>query len=200
MPQQFWDKSFSSDTFVYGEDANEFVQRASSLISKSSKVACFAEGEGRNAVYVATLGHNVTAFDISTVGLDKTKQLARKNDVIVKTVAKDLTKDHVEKEQFDAATMIYGHVPKSEQPFFLKQVIDSVKPDGIVVLEVYSEEQRHYRTGGPNSLDMLYDPQHILQWIKPYKCLHFYYGEAERYEGVRHTGLGHIIQVVLQKK
>src|SRR5690625_522879 len=200
MPKQFWDKSFSSETFVYGERANEFVQEASTIIPKQSKVACFAEGEGRNAVYLATLGHDVTTYDVSTVGLDKTEKLARKNNVFVKTVTKDLTKDNVELEKYDAATMIYGHVPKVNQQFFMEQMINSVKNGGIVIFEVYSEEQRHYRTGGPSSLDMLYDPRDILQWIKPHKCLHFYYGEAERYEGERHTGLGHVIQVILRKQ
>lgn len=200
MPKKFWDQSYASDTFVYGEVANEFVQKTSSMIPESAKIACYAEGEGRNAVYLATLGHDVTAFDLSTVGLDKTKQLAKKHHVHVKTVAKDLTKDDVPRDQFDVATLIYGHLPKSKQPILIEKVIDSVKQGGLVIIEVYSDDQINYKTGGPSSLEMLYDPKQMLQWIKPYKCLHFYYGEAKRYEGVRHTGLGHIIQVILQKE
>src|SRR5690625_1079737 len=199
MSREFWDQSFSSDQFVYGETPNKFVQEMSSLIPNQSKVSCFAEGEGRNAVYLATLGHDVTSYDLSTVGLEKTKHLAGKHHVAVKTIAKDLTKDSVTPNQYDAAVMIYGHVPKSEQPFFLAQMINSVKSNGLVMFEVYSEEQLEYRTGGPRSIDMLYNPQDILQWINPHKCLHFYYGEAKRFEGERHTGLGHIIQVILQK-
>lgn len=199
MSREFWDQSFSSDKFVYGETPNKFVQDMGSLISKQSNVACFAEGEGRNAVYLATLGHDVTSYDLSTVGLEKTKYLAEKNHVTVKTIAKDLTKDSVTPNQYDAAVMVYGHVPKSEQQYFLSQMINSVTSGGFVMFEVYSEQQRDYRTGGPGTIDMLYDPQNILEWIKTHKCLHFYYGEAKRYEGERHTGLGHIIQAVLQK-
>ena len=200
MPKKFWNQSFSADEFVYGEAPNEFIRETSSLFPEQAKVACFAEGEGRNAVYLATMGHDVTTYDVSTVGLQKTEQLAAKNNVQVKTVAADLTRDRVDQEQYDGATMIYGHVPKVDQQFFIEQMIHSVKRGGIIIFEVYSEDQLHYRTGGPGSIDMLYDPQDILQWIKSHQCLHFYYGEAERYEGVRHTGLGHVIQVILRKK
>ena len=77
--------------------------------------------------------------------------------------------------------------------------MDSVKPGGHIIFEVYSEVQLTYKTGGPPSIDMLYDPVKVLQWIQPYKCIHFYYGEVVRNEGKRHKGLCHIIQVVLKK-
>lgn len=197
MPKKFWNQSFSAEEFVYGETPNEFIQETSNLFPEQAKVACFAEGEGRNAVYLATMGHDVTTYDVSTVGLQKTKQLAEKNNVRVKTVEADLTKDSVDHDKFDGATMIYGHVLKADQQLFIEQMIRSVKHGGIIIFEVYSIDQLDYRTGGPGSIEMLYDPQDILQWIKPHQCLHFYYGEAERYESVRHTGLGHVIQVIL---
>src|SRR5699024_11762202 len=64
-------------------------------------------------------------------------------------------------------------------------LIHSVKPGGHVIFEVYPEEQLAYKTGGPPSFDMLYNPIDILNWIDDYKCIHFYYGEARRDEGKR---------------
>lgn len=200
MSKGFWDESFSESEFVYGETANKFIQKMSNYIPKNSKISCFAEGEGRNAVYLATLGHEIVAYDQSTVGLEKAHALAAQHDVTVETVAKDLTKDVVAREQYDGAIMVYGHVPRKDQSFFIEQMIDSVRPGGYVFFEVYSIDQLDYKTGGPGSVEMLYDPQDILKWIEPHDCLHFYYGEAERYEGNRHTGLGHVIQVALRKQ
>ena len=198
MSKHHWDDSFSDEAYVYGETENLFIHQQSKIIPKSSKVGCFAEGEGRNAVYLAKLGHKVTAYDQSTIGLDKAKDLARENDVQVKTVAVDLTKEKVPSDQFDAAIMVFGHVPKEYQPFFIQSMIDSVKPGGYILFEVYSEEQLAYGTGGPKAIEMLYNPTDVLDWIIPYKCLHFYYGEAIRDEGKRHTGLGHVIQTIIQ--
>ncbi|GAB3044154.1 class I SAM-dependent methyltransferase [Virgibacillus ainsalahensis] len=199
MSKEHWDSSFSDEDFVYGERENVFIHDMRDLIPDHSKVGCFAEGEGRNAVYLAKLGHDITTYDQSTIGLEKTKKLASQNHVDVETVMIDLTNEKVKTNQFDAAIMVFGHVPKTDQPFLLENMIDSVKPGGYVIFEVYSKDQLEYQTGGPPSLDMLYDPVEILDWINNYKCIHFYYGEAIRDEGKRHVGLGHVIQAVIKK-
>jgi len=198
MSKHHWDESFSDEDYVYGETPNIFIKDKSPIILKNASVGCFAEGEGRNAVYLATLGHHVTSFDQSTVGLKKTKQLASRHNVEVETKAKDLTTENVSPQQFDAAIMVFGHVTKEDQPFFMENIINSVKHGGYVLFEVYSTDQLAYETGGPPNIEYLYEPEDILNWIKPHKCLHFYYGEAMREEGKRHTGLGHVIQVLIQ--
>ncbi|MBY7142482.1 class I SAM-dependent methyltransferase [Virgibacillus sp. NKC19-3] len=199
MSKEHWDNSFADTDFVYGEKENAFIHDMSGIIPDHSKVGCFAEGEGRNAVYLAKLGHDVTAYDQSTIGLEKTKVLASQNNVDVETVEVDITKDKIPENQFDAAIMVFGHVPKKDQSLVVKNMIDSVKPGGYVMFEVYSENQLEYKTGGPQSFDMLYNPAEILDWIKYHKCIHFYYGEVNRIEGKRHIGNGHVIQVVIEK-
>ncbi|QQK80035.1 class I SAM-dependent methyltransferase [Salicibibacter cibi] len=199
MSKEHWDNSFSDQDFVYGQKENVFIHEMSRIVPDHSKVGCFAEGEGRNAVYLARLGHDVTAYDQSTIGLEKTQKLARERKVDIKTVQIDLTQEKVHTNLYDAAIMVFGHVPKTDQPFLMENMIDAVKPGGYVIFEVYSKDQLHYQTGGPPSFDMLYDPAEILNWIKDYTCIHFYYGEATRDEGKRHVGLGHVIQAVIKK-
>ncbi|MYL35782.1 methyltransferase domain-containing protein [Pontibacillus yanchengensis] len=199
MSKEFWDESFSQEGYVYGKDANQFVQEHSSRLPKNSHIGCFAEGEGRNGVYLAKLGHHVTILDQSEAGLNKSRELADEVGVQVESVQCDLTTEKIQPNQFDAAVMVFGHVPKQDQPFLIEQMLQSVKPGGVILLEVYSEEQLSYGTGGPPAKEMLYAPEDVLSWIKPYKCLHFFYGEAERNEGERHNGLGHVIQVMVQK-
>src|SRR5690625_5961857 len=106
----------------------------------------------------------------------------------METVAMDLMKEQITKNQYDDVIMVFGHVPKQDQPFFIENIIASVKPGGHVPFEVYSEAQLDYQTGGPPSVDMLYHPETVLYWLDPYKCLHFYYDKAERHEGKRHHG------------
>jgi hypothetical protein len=199
MSKEHWDNSFSDKDFVYGERENAFINSKSDIIPAHAKVGCFAEGEGRNAVYLAKMGHDVTTYDQSVVGLEKTKALASQNHVDVETIEIDLAKEKVQANQYDAAIMVFGHVPKQDQQFFMESMIGSVKSGGYVLFEIYSEDQIAYKTGGPGSVDMLYNPVDVLNWMKDYKCLHFYYGEVERNEGKRHTGLGHVIQTVIKK-
>lgn len=199
MSKEHWDKSFSDKDYVYGETENEFINKMSGCIPKHSNISCFAEGEGRNAVYLAKNGHEVTAYDQSAVGLSKARKLAEEQSVTIETIEMDLTNEKVEENKYDAAIMVFGHVPKKDQPYFIENIAKSVKSGGYIIFEVYSEEQINYGTGGPRSVDMLYDPVHILNWLKEYKFLHFYYGEAERIEGKKHTGLCHVIQVVIKK-
>src|SRR5690625_1856037 len=107
MSKEHWNKSFSDEDFVYGIIENVFINNMSDHIPRQSKVACFAEGEGRNAVYLAKLGHDVTAYDQSTVGLKKMQNLASQNNVTVDAVEVDLTKEKVKSNRYDAAVMVF---------------------------------------------------------------------------------------------
>ncbi|WP_079509283.1 class I SAM-dependent methyltransferase [Mesobacillus jeotgali] len=193
-----WHARFGSEHYVYGEEPNQFVKEQSYRLEKGSKIAAFAEGEGRNAVYLARQGHEVTAYDYAENGLNKTEALAERYDVKVSTVLKDLIHDSVPVEEFDAAIMVFGHFRKNDQKNIFGKLVSTVKPGGIILLEVYSEDQVHYGTGGPKTVEMLYDPSDVLEWIKGHKNLHFFYGEQERVEGELHTGTGHVIQVIIK--
>ena len=200
MSKEFWNESFSTSDYVYGKEPNAFIKEMSDRLYLNLQIGCFAEGEGRNAVYLAAHGHDVTVYDQSEQGLAKANKLAEEAGVNIQTVPVDLTKAEMEPDQFDASIMVFGHVPKEDQPFLIEQMFRSVKPGGLVLFEVYSKDQLPYATGGPKSKDKLYAPSDVLNWIEGHKCLHFYYGEADRQEGARHTGVGHVIQAFVQKK
>ncbi len=145
------------------------------------------------------MGKNVTAIDYAESGLQKTKKLAQKHSVDVLTQKMDLLEEEVPSEEYDAAIMVYGHFHKNAQIMILNKMKKAIKPKGIMMLEVFSEEQLKYRTGGPQDRDMLYDPKEILAWCKGHEVIHFFYGEQERVAGKAHTGLAHVIQLVLRK-
>ncbi|QKY71394.1 hypothetical protein [Lentibacillus sp. CBA3610] len=79
MSKEHWDDSFSDDDFVYGERENVFIHDMGDIIPDHSKVGCFAEGEGRNAVYLAKQGHDVTSYDQSIVVFEN-ETLAQQNN------------------------------------------------------------------------------------------------------------------------
>src|SRR5690625_1440143 len=107
MVKEKWNKQFSEHQFTYGKTVNEFIKEKVHLFSPQSKLACFAEGEGRNAVYLAKLGHAVTAYDLSPVGLKHAKVLANENDVTISTVEADLTKKQTDKEKYAGVIIVF---------------------------------------------------------------------------------------------
>ncbi|PEA21530.1 SAM-dependent methyltransferase [Bacillus cereus] len=194
-----WDDRFKSDEYYYGEEPNTFIQEQAFRLANYNKVIAFAEGEGRNAVFLARKGHEVTAIDYSESGLEKTKKLAEKYDVNVHTKKVDLLTDGLPDNEFDAAIMVFGHFHTDNQKMVLNKMIYMIRPGGLIMFEVYSKKQLNYGTGGPKDIDMLYDPIDILTWCEEHEVIHFFNGEQERIEGKGHTGLAHVIQVVIRK-
>lgn len=194
-----WHERFQTKEYMYGEQPNTFIKNFAYHLKDYRTVAAYAEGEGRNAVFLATEKHIVTAFDYAQSGLDKTTELAKKHNVIVQTELIDLLHDEIPVETFDAAIMIFGHFQHEQQQGVFERIVRSVKPGGIIMMELYSTYQLPYASGGPKQLDFLYDPSEVLAWCKPHKIIHFFTGEQVRNEGILHTGLAHTIQLVIQK-
>ncbi|MFC4597268.1 class I SAM-dependent methyltransferase [Cohnella hongkongensis] len=194
-----WDERFSADVYVYGEEANLFIQETTLFIPPKSKVAAYAEGEGRNAVFLARQGHEVTAYDYALTGLRKTEALAAKHGVRVHTAQADLIEDELPVESYDAAVMVFGHFPREVQYQVLDKIIGSVKPGGRLLMEVYEEEQINCDTGGPREVAWLYSATELLAWCKRQRIKHFFTGEAERTEGLYHSGNCYVVQVVVEK-
>ncbi|MFD1705182.1 class I SAM-dependent methyltransferase [Siminovitchia sediminis] len=195
-----WHERFSAEEYIYGEEPNAFIKSKAHLLKDQSKIVCFAEGEGRNAVFLAKEGHEVTALDYAESGLLKTQRLADKNDVKVKTCKADLLEYEVKASRYDAAVMVFGHFHGQDQKTVFDKMLKAVKPGGMIMMEVYSKEQISYGTGGPRDTDMLYDPADLLDWSRGHKVRHFFYGEQFREEGKLHTGKAHVNQLILVKK
>ena len=74
--KEFWNNKFSSEDYFYGIKANEFLASKKELFNKHNKLLCLGEGEGRNAIFFAKNGFEVTAIDASDLGLEKLQKRA----------------------------------------------------------------------------------------------------------------------------
>lgn len=194
-----WHERFSQEEYVYGKEPNAFVVEAAARLPLGN-VLCIAEGEGRNAVYLATLGHTVTAWDFAQAGLEKTQRLADEKNVQVKTKLHDLADVRWEESKWDAIIHIFGHVPPRVMQRTWEGIKRSLKPGGHYVSELYTKEQLRYGTGGPRDPVLLCDPIELMQAFNGYLTNHLYVGEVEREEGMLHTGTAHVVQCIFQKE
>lgn len=195
----FWHERFSTEEYVYGKEPNQFVVEAARVLPKG-KVLCIAEGEGRNAVYLASIGFDVTAWDYAQAGLDKTNQLANEKGVSVETELRDLAEVVWEEEQWDAIVHIFGHFPADTMDRTMAGVQKALRVGGYYVSELYTKEQLRYGTGGPRDAIMLVDPADFLEKFDGYFIKHFHVGEVNREEGQLHTGTAHVVQSIFQKR
>ncbi len=101
-----WDKRYSAEEYVYGKEPNDFLRENFTKLKKG-KVLCIGDGEGRNSVFLAKQGFEVTALDLSSVGLKKAEQLAKENDVKISTIHADLNDYTFEAEAWDSIVSIF---------------------------------------------------------------------------------------------
>src|SRR5215211_928887 len=85
----FWNNRYGEAGFFYGTAPNDFLVSVAAEIPPGP-ILCLAEGEGRNAVFLAGRGHAVTAVDQSELGLAKARTLAQTRGVPLTTIAADL--------------------------------------------------------------------------------------------------------------
>lgn len=194
-----WNTRFQGENYVYGKEPNIFLTEVHRKLSIRGQALTIAEGEGRNAVYLAQQGMDVTTWDYAESGLEKTEKLAEERNVNVDTQLIDLNEATWEQNRWDEIVCIYGHFPEELRTKTLLGVKDAVKPGGYYVTEVYSYKQIPYNSGGPRDLNFLYKPEEFLQTFADWRIIHFFVGEVERYEGDLHNGLSHVIQFVGQK-
>lgn len=194
-----WNIRFQSEDYVYGKEPNVFLEEFQKKLKLSGEALAIAEGEGRNAVYLAEQGMEVTTWDFAESGLAKTNKLAGERGVEVSTKLVDLNEANWTESTWDEIVCVFGHFPTELREKTLQGVKKAVKPGGYFLTEVYSPYQIPYKSGGPQNLDYLYKPEEFLKIFADWRIIHFFLGEITRNEGEMHTGLAHVIQFVGQK-
>lgn len=197
MQSKFWNDRYADSEYAYGVGPNDFLKQQ--YFKPKSKILCLAEGEGRNAVYLATQGHSVTAIDYSLKGLQKTQQLAKNFGVTIDTICTDLGSYTFEHNIWDAIVCIFGHFPPLIRDFVHSQIYHSLKKGGKLVIEAYSKNQLKYKTGGPENIDFLYSRNELKIDFSDFETIQIEEIIRSVNEGKYHTGMASVIQLVGEK-
>ncbi|MFN9872484.1 MAG: class I SAM-dependent methyltransferase [Cyanobacteriota bacterium] len=197
-PLDFWNKRYSEEGFAYGSDPNEFLREQAAALKPGSAI-CLAEGEGRNAVHLARLGHRVMAQDLSPVGLLKASRLAASHGVSIETHCCDLVDFQPEPESVDLVVAIWMHLPPALRAKVHRQAAAALRPAGLLILEAYTPRQLELATGGPPSSDLLVEPDALRFELEGLEFLVL--EEKQRWieEGPYHRGESAVVQAVGRK-
>ncbi len=201
----FWNERYAADGYAYGTAPNEFLvqclPRLRSLPPRAT-VLCLADGEGRNGVWLAGQGFEVTSVDIAEAGLRKARALAERAGVRLHTLEGDVTKLALEPARWDAIVSIFLHLPAKPRRALHQRCVAALRPGGLFVFEAYSPEQLALRTGGPTEvalLPTLSELEEDFAGCADALIEHRFSGVRHIVEGPLHNGDGHVVQVVVRK-
>ncbi|QDT95572.1 class I SAM-dependent methyltransferase [Gimesia aquarii] len=190
-----WDEKFDTKHYVYGTEPNDFLKVQFGIIP-IGKVLCLAEGEGRNAVFLAQQGYHVTAVDASIVGLEKAKRLADENNVCIEFIHADLENYDPGENQWDGIVSIFCHIPDPIRKKLHQKVVKGLKSNGVLLLEAYTPDQLKHKTGGPPTEEMMMSKALLEKELAGLKFRHLLELEREVIEGTNHFGIGAVVQAI----
>ncbi|RMG67583.1 MAG: class I SAM-dependent methyltransferase [Calditrichaeota bacterium] len=193
-----WEQRYSGSEYVYGQEPNQFLASVLAFLPRG-RALCLAEGEGRNAVFLARQGYQVTAVDFAVAGLKKAARLARQNRVHLNLIAADLTRFPIKPGSWEVIVSIFGHFYPEDRRKIHRQVVEGLVPGGMFVLEAYTPKQLAYRTGGPPVRELMMEAADLEKELAGLEFLILRETERAVVEGTHHRGWAAVVQVLARK-
>lgn len=195
-----WNERYDVPEFIFGKEPNAYLARQRHLLGPGQRALAVADGEGRNSVWLAGLGLEIDAFDISSVAVDKAKGLAREAGVEVDFRVADCDTWDWAPASYDVVVAIFIQFagPDLRTRLFARMV-EALRPGGLLILQGYTPRQLIFNTGGPGVLENLYTEELLRREFSALEILDIQVYEAELREGARHAGPSALIGMVARK-
>lgn len=164
MYSTFWNERYGAAEYAYGKAPNTWFAAQLALLP-AGRILLPAEGEGRNAVYAAQQGWEVTAFDISEAGRSKAMRLAEETGVQLTYQVGTLEELPALGTDFDAMGLVFAHFPAGVRAGLSGRLLMHLRPGASLIFEAFAKDQVRYQrehgSGGPQQVDMLYSVEEV---------------------------------------
>ncbi len=204
MNTEFWNQRYAEAAYAYGTEPSEWL-REHLPAGEGRSILFPAEGEGRNAVYAATIGWRSFAFDISVEGRRKAMALAdhHKVDMDYRIGSPELLE--YKEASFDAIALVYAHFPAADLLAYHRRILNWLKPGGMLYFEAFGKKHPEYKranpaVGGPDDPAMLFDETELRSLLQDFTIHELREGEQKLSEGLYHRGTGWVLQAVAEKR
>ena len=164
-----WDERYQTPEYIFGDQPCQWLIMNQHRLPQSGQALALGDGEGRNGVFLAELGLEVTSVDLSEVGLRKARDLATRCGVTIQTVQADLEHYEIEVESQDLIVSIYCHLPDAIRKLVHERAEVALKPGGLFILEAFHHSQLKYQSGGRKPLICFMIWMHYLMTFKRYR-------------------------------
>jgi SAM-dependent methyltransferase len=195
-----WETRFASPDYVFGKAPNAFLKSHAHLLKAGQKALAFADGEGRNGVFLAELGLDVLSIDFSPNAIAKAKALARERGVNLRIELADIFAWDWPPAAFDVVVGIFFQFapPDLRQQVFAN-IRKTLKPGGLLLIQGYRPEQVDYKTGGPPERENMYTRKLLEESFGDFASLEIKEYDSVVEEGAGHKGMSALIDLVGRK-
>lgn len=199
-PPDHWNARFSGDEYHFGTEPNAFLASQAARLRPGMSALCVADGEGRNGVWLARRGLRVTSFDLSPVGVEKARRLAREAGVTLEARVADINRWDWDAARYDVVAAIFiQFASPAERAKIFAGMIRALAPGGLLLLQGYTPRQLEYKTGGPSVAENLYDEALLRASFAQLEILQLVEHDDMVREGKGHSGMSALIDLVARK-
>ena len=201
MNPEFWNDRYQATGYAYGQAPNDFIaKQAGAYLPEGGSVLDLGGGEGRNAVFLAEAGYDVTLLDYARAGLEKAKQLAAERDVSIRTIQADATA-WSPSDTWDGLITTFLHMPSAHRAHLYRIMREAVRPTGTLLAEWFRPEQirNDYGTGGPPSDDLMVTKGELLDHFPKSGIRHLAACDTTLDEGSYHQGRAAVVRLIWSK-
>lgn len=194
-----WDDRYRQDAQIYGEAPNDFLAEHMGMLVDGNCL-CLAEGQGRNAIWLAEQGFSVTAVDQSSVGMAKAGKDAAARGTRLVTAVADLADFDLGVDRWDNIVSIFGHLPGELRRDVHRRVVAALRPSGVFLLEAFTPDQLVTAgVGGPADSDMLLTIEKLTIELAGLEVMLARETVRIVNEGEFHKGEGAVVQFIARK-
>lgn len=198
MTHDFWNARYAEPGFAYGTEPNSFLVSQKQYLKSGMKALAVADGEGRNGVWLAQQGLDVLSVDGSEVGLRKARELAQSRGVSIRTELADLTTWKWPEHEFDLVVAIFIHFMPEFRARMHRQMLQALKPGGVLIMEAFTPKQLEYKTGGPPVKEMLYTADMLREEFREGGILRLEEILTGLNEGPYHRGMAAVVRLIVK--
>lgn len=195
-----WNEIFAGEGYHYGTEPTAFLTRHAGVLDPGMSVLSVAEGEGRNAVWLAGQGMQVTALEYAPNAIAKARKLAQERGVSVHFQQADIFDFDWPADSFDAVLACFiQFAPPPERTLIFQGLARAIKPGGLLMLHGYAPRQVDNGTGGPPCADFMYTTELLRAAFAGFSFLTLEDYDAVIEEGVGHSGKSALIDCIARK-
>jgi SAM-dependent methyltransferase len=165
MEGERWDDRYRTDELIWRAEPNRFlVEEVAGLVpGRALDLAC---GEGRNALWLAERGWQVTAVDFSAVGLAKAQRLASERALDLRWVEADVLEWEPPRSSFDLVVVMYLHLPAVDRRRALQRAASALAVGGALLVVGHDSTNLAEGFGGPQDPAVLFSPDDVVSDLK----------------------------------
>ncbi|MBK1649023.1 SAM-dependent methyltransferase [Rhabdochromatium marinum] len=195
-----WDQRFDQEDYLYGTEPSQFLAAQAQRLHPGQRALVVADGEGRHAVHLATLGLEVTAMDSSGVALAKARKLAAARGVAVDFHQADLHDWPWTPAHYEVVVAIFIQFADPElRAAIFAGMQRTLAPGGLLLLHGFTPAQLAFRSGGPPCAELLYTPELLRDAFAGLEILRLEEYQTELREGTGHVGQAALIDLVARQ-